>query len=98
MSETKRRSFLVALAGAPLVRLPIALGQESPAPQAPAAQALADVVRLRFGSQLEPKDLQEITKAIAENLTLVDRLRKLKLGNADDPVTTFKPRPPKGHR
>ena len=94
--ETKRRSFLVALAGAPLLRLPRALAQEaSPAPDAPVAQALCDFVRFRFGSQLSPEDLHEIAKSIGENLTLVESLRKLKLGNGDDPVTTFKPHPPR---
>jgi hypothetical protein len=97
--ETKRRSFLVALAGAPFLRLPKALAQEaSPAPDAHVAQALCDYVRLRFGSQLPPEDLQEIAKSIAENLTLVESLRKLKLGNGDDPVTTFKPRTPRARR
>jgi hypothetical protein len=96
--KTPRRAFLRSLAAAPL--LPATLGtslgsQTSPEPSAPGAiiaQAFGDVVRLRYGTQLRPADLQDITKAIEENLSLVEPLRKLKLGNGDEPVTTFSPK------
>jgi hypothetical protein len=105
--KTPRRSFLRSLAAAPL--LPATLrapadSQTSPEPSGPGAliaQAFGDVVRLRYGSQLRPADLQDITKAIEENLALVDPLRKLKLGNSDEPVTAFTPRGaarPRGNR
>jgi hypothetical protein len=104
-----RRRFLRALAAAPLVpsallaaeptALPAAPAPPSPAPSpgatppSPAAEALGQVVRHRYGSQLEPPDLAEIDKAIEGNLQAADRLKDaFKLGNADEPVTVFEAR------
>jgi hypothetical protein len=65
----------------------------SPSPPGPVAQALGDVVRIRYGSQLEEADLAEVRKGIEDNLQAADRLRKaVKLGNGDEPVTLFRPR------
>ena len=65
----------------------------SPSPPGPVAQALGEVVRIRYGSQLEEADLTEIRKGIEDNLQAADRLRKaVKLGNADEPVNVFHPR------
>lgn len=65
----------------------------SPSPPGPVAQALGEVVRIRYGSQLEEADLAEIRKGIEDNLQAADRLRKaVKLGNADEPVNLFNPR------
>jgi len=99
-----RRRFLRSLAVAPL--LPTAFSQAptppspsppipspSPSPPGPVAQALGEVVRIRYGSQLEEADLAEVRKGIEENLQAADRLRKaVKLGNADEPVNLFRPR------
>ena len=100
----KRRAFLKAMAGAPL--LPAALvpaaGAQTPAPApspspsdapAPLAKALAEGARHRFGAHLGPGDLEEIEKAIDGNLKAAERLRALKLENADEPVTAFEARP-----
>jgi hypothetical protein len=65
----------------------------SPSPPGPVAQALGEVVRLRYGAQLEEADLAEVRKGIEDNLQAADRLRKaVKLGNADEPVNVFHPR------
>ena len=65
----------------------------SPSPPGPVAQALGDVVRIRYGSQLEEADLAEVRKGIEDNLQAADRLRKaVKLGNGDEPVNIFRPR------
>jgi hypothetical protein len=65
----------------------------SPSPPGPVAQALGDVVRIRYGSQLEEADLAEVRKGIEDNLQAADRLRKgVKLGNGDEPITLFRPR------
>jgi hypothetical protein len=57
------------------------------------AQALGEVVRLRYGSQLEEADLGEVRKGIEDNLQSAERLRKaVKLGNGDEPVNVFHPR------
>jgi hypothetical protein len=67
----------------------------SPAPPGPVAEALTRVVEQRYGSQLEPADLREIAKSIDESLQGAERLRKaMKLTNADEPVSTFRSRPP----
>ncbi len=65
----------------------------SPSPPGPVAQALGEVVRLRYGSQLEEADLGEVRKGIEDNLQAAERLRKaVKLGNGDEPVNAFHPR------
>jgi len=102
-----RRSFLMSLAAAPL--LPAALTQVapntppplSPAPApspsdapGPMALSLADAARHRFGAHFEPGDMEEIRKAIQGNLQAADRLHKVKLVNADEPVTLFSAQPP----
>jgi len=65
----------------------------SPSPPGPVAQALGEVVRLRYGPQLAEADLGEVRKGIEDNLQAADRLRKaVKLGNGDEPVNVFHPR------
>ena len=65
----------------------------SPSPPGPVAQALGEVVRVRYGSQLEEADLAEVRKGIEDNLQAADRLRKaVKLGNGDEPINIFRPR------
>jgi hypothetical protein len=74
---------------------PPASPSPSPAPPGPAAEALTRVVEHRYGSQLEPADLKEIAKGIDDSLQGAERLRKaMKLTNADEPVNTFRARPP----
>lgn len=106
---TPRRGFLKSLAVVPLAPgAAVALAQTptppaspspsappSPAPPGPVAEALTRVVEQRYGSQLEPADLREIAKSIDESLQGAERLRKaMKLTNADEPVSTFRARPP----
>jgi hypothetical protein len=67
----------------------------SPSPPGPVAQALGEVVRIRYGSQLEEADLAEVRKGIEGNLQAADRLRKaVKLANGDEPINLFHPRLP----
>ena len=104
-----RRSFLKSLAAAPLLPRALVAQQAVPSPAAPlpspspspspvpgpVAEALAQVVQQRYGSQLEAGDLEEIKKGIEENLQAADRLKKaLKLTNADEPVNLFRAVPP----
>lgn len=106
--NTRRRGFLKSLAVTPLAPAALLDPQVAPAPAAsptpspspaapsPAAQALTQVVQHRYGTQLDPGDLDQIAKGIEDNLQAADRLRKrMKLGNADEPVATFRARPPK---
>jgi hypothetical protein len=51
------------------------------------------VVRQRYGSQLGAPDLEEVRKGIESALQSAARLGAVKLGNADEPVTTFRATP-----
>jgi hypothetical protein len=106
---TPRRGFLKSLAAVPLApgaaaalaqtpsppASPSPVPSPSPSPPGPVAEALTRVVEQRYGSQLEPADLRAIAKSIDESLQGAERLRKaMKLTNADEPVSTFRARPP----
>jgi hypothetical protein len=66
----------------------------SPSGPGPMAWALAEAVRHRFGAQLTAQELAEVAKGIDDNLQAATRLRdRLRLGNADEPVTLFQARP-----
>lgn len=96
MPSTRRRRFLESLTAAPL--LPAALAQAQPAadePASPAALArhLGEVVRARYGQQLGAGDQEEVTRLIGESLEGAEKLRAVKLTNADEPVTLFSARP-----
>ncbi len=110
MSEgQKRRRFLQALAGVPLLPAalaraaaptpapsPSAVPSPSPPPSAvpgPLADALTEAARRRFGTHIGQGDLDEIKKAIQGNLDAAERLREVKLTNGDDLVTIFEARP-----
>jgi hypothetical protein len=99
---TDRRAFLRAVSAAPL--LPVlgqtaaAPPQPSPAPSpsaspsdapGPLALALAEAARVRFAAHLRPGDVEEIRKVVQGNLQAAERLRAVKLTNADEPVTQF---------
>ncbi|PYQ25454.1 MAG: hypothetical protein DMF81_02155 [Acidobacteria bacterium] len=63
---------------------PTAAPSPTGTPPGPAAQALGEVVRIRYGPQLEEADLSEV------NLQAAERLRsRMKLVNADQPVAVF---------
>lgn len=96
-----RRRFLTSLAAVPLTPAALADPQASPSPTTPAAPgpsrvaaALAEAVKQRFPG-LEDAEIAEIAGKIDGRLKAAARLRSLKLGNADEPVTRFSPRVPK---
>ncbi len=104
--SSPRRRFLTALSAVPLLpaalvrpqtATPLAGATPAPAPTETdrVAEALTEVVKRRYGSQLDPADLDEIQKSIVSNLKGADRVRSARrLGNADEPVTVFAARPP----
>lgn len=66
-------------------------------PADPVADALVEVVKRRYGAQLETADLEAIRKALADARQNGERLRTAAaLGNADEPVTVFEARPRAG--
>ena len=92
-----RRGFLKSLAVVPLA--PAALGPQAPAaaaaPGAAVARALTGAVKLQYGARLDAADLEAVEKEIARSLERAEKLqRRVRLGNADEPVTRFEARPP----
>ena len=96
---------LAAAAAAPAALLPVAaVGQAAapaaaatppptpvPTPEAPssAAEALTEVVRIRWGKDLSGEQLGQIAKAIDGRLKAAAAMTKVKLGNADEPDVVF---------
>jgi hypothetical protein len=97
---TPRRRFLVSIALAPLAPKALAEPVQTPAPASPPApepvvDALAEIVKGRYGAHLSGDDLVAIRKLLVETVKTGDRLRAAApLGNADEPVTVFDARPP----
>jgi len=54
------------------------------------ARALAEVVKRRYGANVSPQDLETITKDLDGDVKAIQRLREVKLANADEPDMTFK--------
>ena len=91
------------LAGARAADEPPKPGAASAAPSAPAAPAaegpsqdaveLAGLARRRYGAHLDAGQLQELTTRIDGNLRSGERMRKVKLANADEPDFAFRARP-----
>jgi hypothetical protein len=67
----------------------------APAGDAPAArpasagEALAEIVRLRYGRHLSEEQLRRVRQAIAGNLRAADRLYQVALQNGDEPAFAF---------
>jgi hypothetical protein len=101
MPSTRRRRFLQSLSAAPL--LPAALVEAQPPTPEPGSAAalaghLAEVVRARHGAQLGPGDLDEVARLIGESLEGAEKLKAVRLTNADEPVTVFSARRPGGRK
>ena len=62
------------------------------APEAPSAEAaaLAGIVRMRYGSRLDPEALGEITRSIDGGLKSAASLRKVPLENGVEPAFIFR--------
>lgn len=65
--------------------------QPSPTPQKPTplSEAYGEVARIRFGGKLTPEQLEQIRKDLDGNIRNADRLRAVKLKNADEPDFIF---------
>ena len=59
------------------------------APSAEAA-ALAEIVRMRYGSRLDAQGLREITRSIDGGLKGAESLRKVPLENGEEPAFLFR--------
>ena len=95
------KSLALAAAAPALGGAGVALGQTAPAPsptptpvptpEAPssAAEALTEVVRIRWGKDLSGEQLGEIAKALDGRLKGADAMKKVALTNADEPDIVF---------
>ena len=94
--KTARRGFLQSLLAAPFLPTTVATAQApSPSPSAldPVADALLAAVKARYGAQLDAAELEAVRVEIKKSLEGSDRLKARRLGNAEEPVTTFAARP-----
>jgi hypothetical protein len=83
-----RRQFartLAALAATPLLAESAAAAD----PPRTAADALAEVVRLRHGKHLTDEQMKQVLRSIQTDLRLGDILRRTKLTNGDEPAFAF---------
>jgi len=100
-APTSRRRFartLAAAAGAPLLvrALPLA-GQAAPAPTPsptpeplpPAVEPLAELVRVKYGKHLRPGQLDAIRKSLERSVRGAERMKQVRLTNADEPDVVF---------
>ena len=57
----------------------------------PEADALFEIVRLRYGDRLTPAQLDELRKIVAGQIEAARALRAVALTNADEPMQPFAP-------
>ena len=55
------------------------------------AEALFEIVRLRYGDRLTPAQLEELRKIVAAQVEVARALRAVALTNADEPMQSFAP-------
>jgi hypothetical protein len=95
MSEqSSRRRFIkaAALGTAGAFAAGPALAQD-PAPSSAErqAQALAEIVRLRFGQHLNAAQMKSVQQRLARSLATSEQLKRTRLENGDEPAFVFVP-------
>jgi hypothetical protein len=92
--RTNRRDFgkaLAAIAATPAVLI----ADETPAkprpaePTASVPDALLEVVRIRFGKQLSPEQLEAVKRSLNRQQFLANRMKQFKVKNGDEPAFVF---------
>jgi hypothetical protein len=94
MTRKTRRRFLQTVAGASAGALVVgseASAQDPPARGDEVARHLAEVVRLRFGPQLNEQQLRIVQQRISRSLANAETLRRTPLENGDEPAFVFVP-------
>jgi hypothetical protein len=90
-----RRQFarkVAALAAAPVAATAAgAQEQAPPARPASAGQALAELIRLRYGRHLDDAQFRRVTQRVESNLRMADRLNRVTLQNGEEPAFQFTP-------
>jgi hypothetical protein len=62
---------------------------QTPQKPSPLTEAYAEVARVRFGEKLTTEQMEQIKKDLDGNVRNADRLRAVKLKNADEPDFIF---------
>ena len=60
-----------------------------PGEPGPLARALAEAIRVQYGTRLEPGDLATIAQQIQTSLQRAEQVRKVDLANGDEPDLVF---------
>jgi hypothetical protein len=102
VAATRRRfaKALAALAGVPFLARALPLDAQAvptpapspsptPAPPSPFVEAMAEVMRARFGTHLAPGQIAEAKKALERITKNAERMKQVKLTNADEPDVVF---------
>ena len=55
------------------------------------AETLFSLVKEKYGDKIAPEELEEVKKAVEGIVETSMELRKVELGNWDEPFTIFKP-------
>jgi curli biogenesis system outer membrane secretion channel CsgG len=69
--------------------IPTATPVPKPEPPSSVAEALTEVVRIRWGKHLSGEQLGEIAKALDGRLKGAESMKKVSLPNADEPDVVF---------
>jgi len=97
-APTRRRfaRTLAAAAGAPLLARALPLEAQAaptptppPEPPSPFVEAMAEALQAKFGRHLEPGQLEAAKRSLDRIARNADRMKQVKLGNADEPDIVF---------
>ena len=92
MQPTTRRRFMQAAAlGAVGAATAPAQAQEQPRQPDNQTQALADIVRARFGKHLNEAQMKSVQQRLTRMLATSDQLKRTRLENGDEPAFVFVP-------
>ena len=99
---TRRRfaKTLAAAAGAPFLARALPLSAQAsptpapsptptPEPPSPVVEAMAEAMRAKFGKHLAPEQLEAAKKSLDRASKNADRMKSIKLTNADEPDLVF---------
>ncbi len=60
-------------------------------PDSKEAEYLFEMVKERYGHHLRPEELEEVKKGVERMAEAAEAVRKVKLGNWDEPFFVFRP-------
>ena len=90
-STTRRRFLKTAALGTMAAVSTRAPAQESPRPADSPAEALAALVRARFGKHLNEAQMKSVQQRLTRMLATSDQMKRTRLDNGDEPAFVFPP-------